>query len=74
MAKTRAIRFHEVGGPEVLKWEEVEVGDPGPGEALIRHTAIGLNYVDTYQRSGLYAVRLPFVPGNEAAVEKLGPA
>lgn len=75
MTKTHAIRFHQAGGPEVLKWEEVEVGAPGPGEVLLRHTAIGLNYVDTYQRTGLYPVQLPFVPGNEAAgvVEAIGP-
>jgi NADPH2:quinone reductase len=49
-----AIRFRQTGGPEVLVWEEVEVGQPGPGEARVRHRAIGLNYVDTYVRSGLY--------------------
>ena len=48
-----AIRFHANGGPEVLTWEEVEVGEPGPGEARVRNTAVGLNYVDTYVRSGL---------------------
>ena len=52
-----AIRFHKAGGPEVLVWEEVPVGKPGPGEARVRHTAIGLNYVDTYIRSGLYPAR-----------------
>ena len=51
-----AIRFHRTGGPEVLAWEEVEVGEPGPGEARVRHRAVGLNYVDTYIRSGLYPV------------------
>ena len=51
---TKAIQFSEYGGPEVLKWEDVAIGDPGPGEARVRHTAIGLNYIDTYQRSGLY--------------------
>ena len=50
----KAIVVHEHGGPEVLKWEDVEVGDPGPGEALIRHTAIGLNFLDIYYRTGLY--------------------
>ena len=51
---THAIRFHKAGGPEVLVWEEVQVGKPGPGEARIRHTAVGLNFVDIYNRSGLY--------------------
>lgn len=65
---TKAIRVHAYGGPEALKWEEVEVGKPGPGEARIRQTAIGLNFIDVYQRSGLYPQSsLPFVPGNEAA-------
>jgi NADPH2:quinone reductase len=70
-----AIRFHETGGPEVLVWEEVEVGQPGPGEARVRHTAIGLNYVDTYIRSGLYPSSLPSGIGTEAAgvVEAVGP-
>jgi NADPH:quinone reductase len=69
-----AIRFHEAGGPEVLRWEEVQVGKPGPGEARIRHTAVGLNYVDTYQRSGLYPMPLPSPLGGEAAaiVEEVG--
>ncbi|HTP46608.1 MAG TPA: quinone oxidoreductase, partial [Casimicrobiaceae bacterium] len=48
-----AIRIHKTGGPEVMQWEEVVVGDPGPNEARVRHTAVGLNYIDTYQRSGL---------------------
>ncbi len=71
---TKAIRFHEKGGPEVLRLDEVEVGDPGPGELRLKHTAIGVNFVDTYQRSGLYAVPLPGVAGNEAAgvVEAVG--
>src|SRR5437016_832258 len=69
-----AIRFSETGGPEVLKWEEVSVGQPGPGEARVRHTAIGLNYVETYYRSGLYKVPLPSGLGTEAAgvVEAVG--
>jgi NADPH2:quinone reductase len=72
---SHAIRFHETGGPEVLVWEEVEVGQPGPGEARVRHTAIGLNYVDTYIRSGLYPSSLPSGLGTEAAgvVEAVGP-
>jgi len=65
----RAIRIHETGGPEVLRWEEVAVGDPGPGEIRVRHTAIGLNFIDTYHRSGLYKVPLPTVLGQEAAGE-----
>jgi NADPH2:quinone reductase len=70
-----AIRFHQTGGPEVLKWEEVEVGKPGPGEVRVRHTAVGLNYVDTYNRSGLYPMPLPSSLGGEAAgvVEEVGP-
>lgn len=70
-----AIRIHEHGGPEVLRWEEVEVGEPGAGEALLRHTAVGLNFIDTYHRSGLYPVAaLPAVVGVEAAgrVEAVG--
>ncbi len=72
---THAIRIHEHGGPEVMKWEAVEVGDPGPGELRIRHTAIGLNYIDTYHRTGLYKIPLPSVIGREGAgvVESLGP-
>ena len=70
-----AIRFHKTGGPEVLVWEEVQVGNPGPGEARIRHTAVGLNFVDIYNRSGLYPVQLPSGLGGEAAgvVEEVGP-
>ncbi|MTI17544.1 quinone oxidoreductase [Rhodobacteraceae bacterium RKSG542] len=71
-----AIRVSQTGGPEVLKWEEVGEPVPGPGEVLVRHTAIGLNYIDTYFRSGLYPspVGLPFSPGNEGAgiIEALG--
>ncbi len=72
---TKAIRFHQTGGPEVLQWEDVEVGDPGPGQIRIRHTAIGVNFIDTYQRSGLYPLPLPCGAGNEAAgvVEAVGP-
>ena len=72
---THAIRFHETGGPEVLVWEQVNVGDPGPGDARIRHTAIGLNFVDTYVRSGAYPASLPSGLGTEAAgvVEAVGP-
>ncbi len=71
---SHAIRIHANGGPEVLRWEEVAVGDPGPGEARVRHTAIGVNYIDTYHRSGLYKLPLPTGLGNEAAgiVEAVG--
>jgi NADPH:quinone reductase len=71
---TKAIRIHEVGGPEVLRVEQTEVGRPGPGEARVRHTAIGLNFIDTYHRSGLYPVSLPSGLGMEAAgvVEAVG--
>ena len=72
---THAIRFHKAGGPEVLQWEEVQVGKPGPGEARVRNTAVGLNYVDTYVRSGLYPTSLPSGLGAEGAgvVEEVGP-
>jgi NADPH2:quinone reductase len=62
-----AIRIHETGGPEVLKWEEVDVGDPGPGEVKIRQEAAGLNFIDVYHRTGLYKQGLPFTPGVEGA-------
>ena len=62
-----AIRIHANGGPEVMRWEEITVGDPGPGEARVRHTAVGVNYIDTYQRSGLYKVAMPSGLGAEAA-------
>lgn len=70
---TKAIRVHETGGPEKLTYEDVEVGSPGDGEVKIKHTAIGLNFIDTYFRSGLYpaAGGMPFIPGNEAAGEVL---
>jgi len=70
-----AIRFHKNGGPEVMEWESVEVGQPGPGEARVRHTAIGVNYIDTYHRSGLYKLALPSGLGTEGAgiVEAVGP-
>jgi NADPH2:quinone reductase len=72
---TKAVRFHRTGGPEVLQLDEVEVGQPGAGQARVRHTAIGVNFVDTYQRVGLYPMQLPQVAGNEAAgvVEAVGP-
>jgi len=62
-----AIRIHEVGGPGVMRAEEIVVGDPGPGQVRLRHTAIGVNFIDTYFRTGLYKTQLPFTPGNEAA-------
>ncbi len=70
-----AIRIHENGGPDKLSWEEVEVGKPGPGEVRVRNTAIGLNYIDTYHRSGLYPMALPVTLGSEGAgvVEAVGP-
>ena len=69
-----AVRIHETGGPEVLKWEEVEVGDPGQGEVKIRQRAAGLNFIDVYHRTGLYPQQLPFTPGVEGAgiVEAVG--
>ena len=69
-----AIRIHETGAPEVMRWEEVAVGDPGPGEARIRHVAVGLNFADTYFRTGLYPVPLPAGLGVEASgvVEAVG--
>lgn len=71
---TLAIRFHAAGGPEVLQPETIELPPPGPGEARIRHHAIGLNFIDLYQRSGLYKVPLPAIGGNEGAgvVEAVG--
>jgi len=71
---THAIRIHEYGGPEVLKWEEIDLAEPGEGEAQIRHTAIGLNLIDTYHRTGLYPMDLPVGLGSEAAgiVEAIG--
>ena len=71
----RAIRVHEHGGPEVLRIEEVPTPQPGPGEIRVRHTAIGVNFIDTYFRTGLYKPpALPFTPGNEGAgvVEAVG--
>jgi len=72
---TQAIRIHRFGGPEVLQWEEIPLSPPAPGEVTIRQTAIGLNFIDTYHRSGLYPLTLPAVIGTEAAgiVAALGP-
>lgn len=62
-----AIRVHEVGGPEQLRWEPIDVPPPAPGEVQLKHTAIGLNFIDVYHRTGLYPLPLPFVVGQEAA-------
>ena len=71
----KGIRFYEPGGPEVLRWESLPVGDPGPGEVRVRHVAVGLNFADTYFRSGLYPAALPAGMGVEAAgvIEAVGP-
>jgi NADPH2:quinone reductase len=70
-----AMRIHEHGGAEKMRWETVEVGDPGPGQVRVRSTAVGLNFVDIYQRNGLYPMQLPFTLGSEGAgvVEAVGP-
>ncbi len=72
--KTNAIRIREYGGPDVLEYVEVDLPEPGPGEATLRHTAIGLNFIDTYHRTGLYPMELPTGLGSEAAgvVEAVG--
>ena len=69
-----AIRVHKPGGPEALHWDKIEVGAPGPGQVRLRHTAIGLNFIDVYQRTGFYPLPLPFILGSEGAgvVEALG--
>lgn len=74
-ARCGAVRVHATGSADVLRWEEIEVAPPGAGEVQIRHTAIGLNYIDVYDRSGLYPLNLPAVLGREAAgvVTALGP-
>jgi NADPH2:quinone reductase len=70
-----AIRVHEAGQPEVLQWEEVEVGEPGPGQIRLQQEAAGLNFIDVYHRSGLYKQEMPFTPGVEGAgvVDAVGP-
>src|SRR5258706_15452071 len=72
---THAIRFHKTGGPEVLQWEEVAIAEPGAGEVRLAHKAVGLNYIDTYHRTGLYPMPLPSGLGLEGAgvVEAVGP-
>jgi NADPH:quinone reductase len=69
-----AIRIHEVGGPDVLRWEDIEVGEPGPGQVKLRQEAVGLNFIDVYHRTGLYPQAMPFTPGTEGAgvVEAVG--
>ena len=77
MTTTMAIRIHGLGGPEMMRWEPMPLPEPGPGEVLVRHEAVGLNFIDTYHRGGLYPVpSLPAVLGMEAAgvVEAAGPA
>ena len=67
---THAIQIYETGGPEVMKWEEVEVGEPGEGQVKLRQTAVGLNFIDVYFRTGAYPQKnLPFTPGMEGAGE-----
>ncbi|HEV8176317.1 MAG TPA: quinone oxidoreductase [Gemmatimonadales bacterium] len=71
-----AIRVHQTGGPEVLRYESVERPSPGPGHALVRLEATGINFLEVYQRTGLYQVQVPFTPGSEAGgtVVEVGPA
>ncbi|MDF2095587.1 quinone oxidoreductase family protein [Aquibaculum arenosum] len=71
---SKAIVIHEFGGADVLKWEDFPVGEPGPGEARVKHTAVGLNYIDVYHRTGLYPLQLPHPIGMEGAgvVEAVG--
>jgi NADPH2:quinone reductase len=70
----KAIRIHQNGGPEVMQWEDVQIGEPGPGQVRVRHQAAGLNFIDCYQRSGLYKLPLPLTLGMEGAgvVEAVG--
>ena len=63
----KAVRFYETGGPEVLRYEDVEVGEPGPGQVRLRHVAVGLNYADTYFRNGTYPIPMPNGMGVEAS-------
>src|SRR3954454_12381621 len=71
----KSIRITETGGPEGMRWEDAEVGEPAEGQSRIRHTAVGVNYIDTYHRSGLYPLSLPAGLGSEGAgiVEAVGP-
>jgi NADPH2:quinone reductase len=70
----KAVRAHGTGGPEVLKYEEVPTPSPGAGQVLVRITGVGVNFIEVYQRTGLYPVKIPFIPGSEAAgvVERVG--
>jgi NADPH2:quinone reductase len=72
---TKAIRIHETGGPKVLTWEDIQLGGLKSGQVRLKHTAIGLNFIDCYHRSGLYPVELPLTLGSEAAgiIEAIGP-
>lgn len=63
----KAVRAQKSGGPEVMVYEDIDLAPPGPGQVQIKHTAIGVNFIDTYMRSGLYPTPTPFAPGNEAA-------
>ena len=71
---SKAVFVNQYGGPEVLSYQDNPIGAPGPGEVLVRNTAIGVNYIDTYYRSGLYPAKLPLIPGDQAAavVEAVG--
>ncbi len=71
---SKVVRFHQTGGPEVLRYEDAEVGEPGPGQVRLRQVAVGLNYADTYFRNGTYPIPLPNGIGVEAAgvVEAVG--
>ncbi len=71
---SKAIFVNECGGPDALSYQDYQIGDPGPGEVLVRNTVIGVNYIDTYYRSGLYPAALPLIPGDQAAavVEAVG--
>ena len=71
---TKAIRIEQQGEPEVMQWQDIDLPEPGPDEVLVRHTAVGLNYIDTYHRSGHYKLPLPSGLGSEAAgiIESVG--
>src|SRR5690349_25087195 len=64
-----AVRIHQHGGPEVMQWDSVEVPAPGPGQVRLKQHGVGVNYIDVYQRSGLYKMPLPFVAGSEGSGE-----
>ena len=70
---SKAIRLHKQGGPEVMVWEDVEVGDPGPGQVRVRHNACGLNYIDVYHRSGLYPLPMPSATAWRMPLDRLAP-